>query len=133
MAVCSILFPIGLPPFSSEANMIEEADSQGRDVLIAYTYFLQSPYVLMVIKPRGEVFKSWYTLKTEIFYVFVVAVCIIFLVIFKLTDLLVQKNEGKREKDAKRLCARWSTATNCRPSAGWRREWPTKSITRWLS
>jgi two-component system, NtrC family, sensor kinase len=93
-------FPLGLPPFSNEANMIEEADSHGRDVLVAYTYFLHSPYVLMVIKPRGEVFKSWYTLKTEIFYVFLIAVFIIFLVVFKLTDLLVRKmleSEEKRE------------------------------------
>lgn len=93
-------FPLALPPFSSEANLIEQADSHGRNVLVAYTYFAHSPYVLMVIKPRGEVFRSGYILQTEIFYVFLIAVCIILLVVFKVTDLLVKRmmeSEEKRE------------------------------------
>ncbi len=92
--------PLALPPFSSEASIIEETDSRGRDLLVAYTYFPHSPYVLMVIKPRGELFRSWYTLKTEILYVFLIAVGLIFLVVFKLTDSLVKRileSEEKRE------------------------------------
>jgi two-component system NtrC family sensor kinase len=93
-------FPFALPPFSSEASMIETRDSHGRDVLVAYTYFLRSPYILMVIKPRGAVFKSWYTLKTKIFYVFLISVCIIFFVVFNVTHVLVHRmleSEEKRE------------------------------------
>ena len=93
-------FPIELPPFSNEANYIETTDSHGREVLVAYSYFQNSPYVLVVVKPRGELFRSWHTLKTEIFYVFLAGVLIILLVVFKLTGFLVRKlqeSEDRRE------------------------------------
>lgn len=92
--------PFPLPPVSYEANVIEETDPQGRLVLIAYTYFVHAPYVLMVIKQAGEVLKSWYTLKTELFFIFSASVLIILLVVFKLTDLLVRslrESEERRE------------------------------------
>ena len=63
----------------------------GREVLVVYSYFLRSPYALIVVKPRGEVFKAWYTLKREILYLFLVGVVAIFLVVFKLTDVLVRR------------------------------------------
>ncbi len=92
--------PIGLPPFSNEANCIETTDSHGRDVLMAYAYFQSSPYVLVVIKRSGELFRSWYTLKSEILYVFFAGVLIILLVVFKLTGFLtrrLQESEERRE------------------------------------
>ncbi len=93
-------FPIGLPPFSSEANYLETTDPHGREVLVAYSYFQNSPYVLVVVKPKGELFKSWYTLKTGILYVFLAGVLIILLVVFKLTGFLVrrlQESDDRRE------------------------------------
>lgn len=95
-------FPLVLPPFSSEANVVEEKDPQGREVLIAYTYFLHSPYILAVVKPRGEVLKAWYTLKTELFFLFLFSVVVIFLVVLKLTDVMVRR---MRESDEKREAA----------------------------
>ncbi|MFZ2446146.1 MAG: ATP-binding protein [Syntrophobacteraceae bacterium] len=94
--------PLTLPPFSSEGDVIEEVDAGGREILVAYSYFVRSPYVLMVVKARGEVFRSWYTLKTEIFYLFLIGVALIFIVVFKLTDLLVRR---MRENDERREAA----------------------------
>ncbi len=67
---------------------------------MAYSYFQNSPYVLVVVKPKGELFKSWYTLKTGILYVFLAGVLIILLVVFKLTGFLVrrlQESDDRRE------------------------------------
>jgi two-component system NtrC family sensor kinase len=91
-------FGIGLPPFSSEANCIETTDPLGREVLMAYAYFQDSPFVLVVVKPKGELFKSWYTLKSEIFYVFLTGVLIVLLVVFKLTDFLVRRLQESDER-----------------------------------
>lgn len=93
-------FPIGLPPFSSEPNCIETTDSLGREVLMAYAWFQSSQFVLVVVKPRGELFRSWYTLKSEILYVFIAGVLIILLVVFRLTGFLIrrlQESEERRE------------------------------------
>jgi len=91
-------FPFPLPPVSYEANVIEDKDAQGRQVLLAYNYFAHAPYILAVIRQTGDVLKSWYTLKTEIFFIFAGSVLIIFLVVFKLTDLLVKRMRESEEK-----------------------------------
>jgi two-component system NtrC family sensor kinase len=93
-------FPVGLPSFSSEPNYTETTDSLGREVLVAYAYFQNSPFILVVVKPMGELFRSWRTLKGEIFYVFIAGVLIIVLVVFKLTGSLIhrlQESDERRE------------------------------------
>jgi len=93
-------FGIGLPPFSSEPRCIETSDSLGREILMAYAYFQSSPFILVIVKPRGELFMSWYRLESQIFYVFLAGVLMVLLVIFKLTDFLVRKlqeSDDRRE------------------------------------
>jgi two-component system, NtrC family, sensor kinase len=91
-------FPLALPPVSYEANVIEGKDPQGNHVFMAYTYFVHSPYILVVIKQRGEVLKAWYSLKTELFFIFVTSILLIFLVVFKLMDGLVNRMRMCDEK-----------------------------------
>ncbi len=95
-------FPISLPLSSSEPNCIETKDYFGREVLVAYAYFQNSPYALVVVKPRGEIFRSWYKLKSAILYVFLTGVLIILLVVFKLTGFLVER---LRESEERRVAA----------------------------
>ncbi len=91
-------FPFDLPPPSYEANVVEVKDPAGRDLFMAYNYFAHAPYILVVVKPRGEVLRSWYTLKSELFFLFLVSVAIIFLVVFKLTDLMVHRMQECDER-----------------------------------
>jgi two-component system NtrC family sensor kinase len=91
-----------LPPVSYEANVIEEKDANGNDVFLAYTYFVDSPYILVVLKFRSEVLKTWYALKGELALVFLVSVFVILLVAFRLADVLVRR---MRESDEKREAA----------------------------
>ena len=86
-------FPLPLPPISYVSNVLEMVDPKGRDILFAYAYFGSPSFILALVKPRSEVLKSWYTLKSEIFFIFVASVVIIFLVVFKLTDVLVKRIE----------------------------------------
>jgi len=86
-------FPMPLPPISLEPNVLEMEDSKGREILLAYTYFVSPSFVMVLVKPRGEVLRSWYTLKSDIFFVFVISVIVISLVVFKFTDVLVRRIE----------------------------------------
>jgi two-component system NtrC family sensor kinase len=95
-------FPLPLPPISYDPNVLEMTDHQGREILLAYTYFVSPSFILVAVKPRGEVLRSWYTLKTELFLIFVASVVIIFLVVFKLTDMFVKRIE---ESDYRRELA----------------------------
>jgi len=87
-------FPMPLPPISHEPNVLEMEDHKGREILLAYTYFISPSFIIMLIKPQGEVLRSWYTLKSEIFFIFLVSVIVIFLVTFKLSDALVKRIEA---------------------------------------
>ncbi|MBF0508688.1 MAG: two-component sensor histidine kinase [Deltaproteobacteria bacterium] len=91
-------FPFPVPPVSYEANVIELLDPQGREINLAYSHFIHSPYILILVKPRAEVMRSWYTLKGEMLFVFVGGVSIIFLVVFHLTKILVQRVQEAEEK-----------------------------------
>lgn len=91
-------FPMALPPFSTEANVVQMRDSHGHDVLMTYTYFVNAPYILAVVKHEGEVLRAWYTLKTEIFFLFVFSVVVIVLVILKLTEVMVRRMQESDER-----------------------------------
>lgn len=95
-------FPLPLPPISYDPNVLEMTDHQGREILLAYTYFVSPSFILVAVKPRGEVLRSWYTLKSELFLIFVASVVIIFLVVFKLTDMFIKRIE---ESDYRRELA----------------------------
>lgn len=95
-------YPVAVPPPSYEPNVVEEKDPKGRDVLMAYAYFNEWDFILMVVKPRAEVLKVWYTLKGELLLIFVASVLVIFVVVFGLTKVLVER---VRESDEKRELA----------------------------
>jgi two-component system NtrC family sensor kinase len=89
-----------LPAISYEPIVFETVGPNGEDIFMAYTYFHFPPFVLVVVKPKGELLKTWYTLKGEIFIFFIIGILAIFLVVFKLTDILVkrvQESDQKRE------------------------------------
>jgi two-component system NtrC family sensor kinase len=86
-------FPLPLPPISSSSNVLEMVDPKGKDILLAYAYLNSPSFILALVKPRSEVLRSWYTLKSDIFFIFITSVVIIFLVVFKLTDVLVKRIE----------------------------------------
>ena len=94
--------PLPITPVSYEANVVEQVDPQGRKIILVYTYFVQPAYVLVVVKPQAEVLRSWYTLKSELFFVLLGSTAAIFLVVFKLTDRLIRR---MRESDEKREAA----------------------------
>jgi two-component system, NtrC family, sensor kinase len=88
-------------PVAFEPNVIERVDDAGRDVLLAYSFFLKSPFALIVVTPRSEVLKAWYTLKSELFYLLVGSILVIFLVVFKLSQVMVhhiRESDEKREE-----------------------------------
>lgn len=85
---------------SFEPNVIELKDPAGRDVMLAYASFWRSDFVLMLVKPRAEILRGWYSLQSELAFVFVASVVVIFFVVFRLTKILVtrmQQSDQRRE------------------------------------
>ncbi len=93
---------MSVPPRSYEPNVMEYLFPSGRNTVVAYAYFTRANLILMVVKPKAEVLKAWYTLKSEIVIVFAVGVIIIVAVVFRLTGTLVNR---LKESDQKRELA----------------------------
>ena len=95
-------FPL-LPPMGNFGTYMAEAvDPLGREVFSVYTHFNELNYVLVLVKPRSVILKSWFTLQGEMLLIFSGSVILIFLVVFKLADVLVK---NMREADEKRELA----------------------------
>ena len=91
-------FPFSFPLGTYATQVVEKTDPQGREMIMAYAPFVESDYALVLVKPRSVVLKSWYTLKSEMFFIFIASVVVIILVVFKLTDLLVKRVKEADEK-----------------------------------
>jgi two-component system, NtrC family, sensor kinase len=87
-----------VPPVSYEPAVREWIDPKGRDVFVVYAYLQRPDFVLMVVKPRAEVLKAWYTLRGDLLLVFLVSIVIIMIVVFKLTRVMVQRMQESDEK-----------------------------------
>jgi len=90
--------PLSFPQGNFEPIVIEETDSQGREMLIAYAPFLNLDYALVLVKPRSDVLQTWHTLRTKMIFIFFFSVAVIILVVFKLTDTVVKRVKEADEK-----------------------------------
>jgi two-component system, NtrC family, sensor kinase len=92
------LCPFPVPSVSYVPNVLEAVDPQGKHVIVAYIHSDFPSFVLMVVKPRGDMLRPWYALQSELFVLFAVSVLAIALVLFKLTDLLVKRIQTADER-----------------------------------
>ncbi len=91
---CSLTIPLG----GHGTYLSEEVDNEGREIFIAYTRFVEPEYTLVVVKPRSLILKTWFTFRTEIFFIFLGSVLVIVLLVFKLTDIQVRHIKEADEK-----------------------------------
>lgn len=87
-----------MPPQTYEAKLLETQDHQGRDVYLAYSYFPDTDFVLMAVKPRSSVLKAWYMVKGDLLFIFVLGVSAIFFVAYKMTGLLIKRMRESEER-----------------------------------
>ncbi|MEW6671646.1 MAG: ATP-binding protein [Thermodesulfobacteriota bacterium] len=93
-------FPI---PRGISLTVVEEAvDHRGNEIILAYAQLSKPDYTLVLVKPRSVVLKTWFTLKSEMFFIYITSVVVIILVVLKLSGVLVK---SIREADEKRESA----------------------------
>ena len=83
---------------SFEANVTEQVDPFGKDVLVTHAKFINAPLALVVVTPQVEVLKTWYALKGELVYLLLGSVVVIFVVVFRLSQLMVRRIQESDEK-----------------------------------
>lgn len=90
--------PLKIPRGGHGTYVSEAIDNEGRDIFMAYSHFVEPEYTLVVVKPSSLILKTWFTFRTEIFFIFVGSVLIIIIIVFKLTDTQVARIREAEEK-----------------------------------
>ena len=91
---CQLTIPKG----GQGTYVTEGEDKIGRDIFIAYSYLVEPEYTLVVVKPSSLILKTWFTFRTEIFFIYIASVLIIVLLVYKITDAQVNHIKDADEK-----------------------------------
>jgi len=94
--------PMPMPAPSFETNVLTTTDPAGRDVFLSYTYFADADFVLMAVKPRPTVLKTWYSVRADLLVIFLAGVAAVFLAVYRVTDVIIRR---LHESDERRVCA----------------------------
>ena len=87
-----------LPPQTYEPAVLSMVDPLGRDVYLSYAYFPEADFVLMAVKPRGSLLKSWYTVRGDLLFIFALGVVAVFVVAYRVTDVLIGRMKESEER-----------------------------------
>lgn len=86
-------------PKGGQGTYVTEAeDNNGREIFVAYSYLVEPDYTLVVVKPSSLILKTWFTFRTEIFFIYIASVLLIVLLVYKLTDAQVSHIRDADEK-----------------------------------
>lgn len=94
--------PLIIPRGGHATYVDERKDPNGKDIFLTYTHFTYPEYTLVIVKSRSTVLKTWYALKSDLFFVFLASSILIVIVVFRLTGIMVNRI---READQNRELA----------------------------
>jgi len=94
LETCSLPVPLG----GHGTYVSEIEDREGREIFVAYSYFFEPDFTLVVAKPSSLILKTWFTFRTEIFFIYTASVLLIILLVYKLTDVQVSHIKEADEK-----------------------------------
>jgi len=93
-----------LPPQTFEPTVLLTTDPLGREIFLSYAYFPEADFVLMAVKPKASVLKTWYTVRGDLLFVFLLGVAAVLLAAVGVTNALVRRM--KEAEDRRELALR---------------------------
>jgi len=83
--------PLPVPEYRSSTNVIEYRDGESEPLLIGYRFVDKTPFVLMVVKEKRELMKSWLKTRRNLLFFLGASVCMILLVTVGTVTVLVHR------------------------------------------
>ena len=90
---------LAVPPYSTQAEVMEIRDGQGRDLIAGYAYIDRSPFAVVLLSPAGTTKESWISLRRELVLLLVISVVLVLGVVVAGAAYMVGR---LRESDARR-------------------------------
>jgi two-component system NtrC family sensor kinase len=94
--------PLNIETSGHATYILETQNKHGEDLFIAYTHFNYPEYTLVIVKSHAVALRTWFALKSELFWVFLIGSLLIIIVVFQLTNIMVNRI---READQNRELA----------------------------
>jgi two-component system, NtrC family, sensor kinase len=73
---------IPVPPFSERTDHLVTTDRRGEEMLVAYAYIEDSPFILCVVKPTADAMRGWLQPRMDLLWMAGISLVIIVTVIY---------------------------------------------------
>lgn len=82
---------IPIPAFSPKTEVLEEKSPRGEDLLIGYRYIEETPFILIIVKKKSDLMRSWRDTRLELIIFLAVSIILIVAVILHTATYMVNK------------------------------------------
>jgi signal transduction histidine kinase len=82
---------VPVPEFSSKTEVFEGKNPKGEDIVIGYRYIEGTPFILIIVKIKRELMKSWQKTRLELIGFLTISIILILAVIFSTATYLVNR------------------------------------------
>jgi two-component system NtrC family sensor kinase len=83
--------PVHIQTSGHSTYILETRDKDGNDLFIAYTHFSYPDYTLVFVKSHAVALRTWFALKSDLFWVFLIGSVLIVIMVFQLTNVMVTR------------------------------------------
>jgi len=90
--------PLPVPKYAPRTEVFERNDINGAPVIIGYRYITDTPFILMVVKHKKELMKSWYKTRMKLILFLGISITIILVVVVGMATYLVNKSYTADQK-----------------------------------
>ena len=87
-----------VPKYAPQTEVFEGNDKNGVQVITGYGYITDTPFILMVVKHKEELMKSWYKTRMQLTVFLGISITIILFVVVGMTTYLVNKSYTADQK-----------------------------------
>ncbi len=82
---------LSVPEYAGKTKVFQEDNINGTPLIIGYRYIEGTPFILMVVKLKEQLMKSWYKTRREIIWFLVFSIVVILVVIMTGGTYLINK------------------------------------------
>ena len=91
-----------VPKYSTKTQVKEVTSDDGKQLIVGYAYIENTPFILLVVKPKDDLMGPWYSTRTTLLAFLSISIMAVIIVIFSVITHLINKIHMA---DDKRLAA----------------------------
>jgi len=78
-----------VPEYSERTQVFETSDLNDKPMIIGYAYITDTPFILMIVKPKTEQMESWQSTRLKLSVFMIISITVILIVVLTMSTYLV--------------------------------------------